>query len=114
MLLLFIKQVALLETSQILVNGDIISFINPMDVTPSFTNSFSNPTTLLALPEARIIGGNSGTNLFTAFDISGRVYPEITVNANSVAAVVAIKSGNKRYVAYTGSDGIIKLKKIVM
>jgi hypothetical protein len=31
-----------------------------------------------------------------------------------IDAIVTTKSGNKRYVAYTNNDGIIKLKKIVI
>lgn len=99
-------------TSQLSFSVNTINFENLKNITPLFTNNFSNPATLLALPETRFVGGNSGTNLFIASNSSGQVYTDITVKANTVTTVA--KSGNKRYVAYTDSDGIIKLKKIVI
>ncbi len=101
-----------ITTSQLLVDGNAISFINPQNVTPSFTNNFSNPATMLALPETRVIGGYSGLNLFTAYNVSGLVYTDVTVKTDCVAAVAATKPDNKIYVVYTGNDGSIRLKRI--
>ena len=103
-----------ITTSQLSVNGNTISFINPQVVTPSFSNNFSNPATLLALPETRIIGGYSGSNLYTAINTAGQVYSDVTVKSDCIATVASPKSDSKIYVAYTGSDGVIKLKRIAL
>lgn len=103
-----------ITTSQLSVNGNTISFINPQVVTPSFSNNFSNPATLLALPETRIIGGYSGSNLYTAINTAGQVYSDVTVKSDCIATAASPKSDSKIYVAYTGSDGVIKLKRIAL
>jgi hypothetical protein len=97
-------------TSQVVVNGTTMSFLNPIQVTPSITNTFTNPATLLAFADNRVIGGFSGSNLFTSNNGESLVYTDSSIKANTVVAVVRV--GESNYAVYTDSSGTIRLLAI--
>lgn len=87
-----------------------MSFVDPIAVSPSITNSFANPATLLAFTDNRVIGGYSGSNLFSSISGEGLVYTDNSIKANTVVAVVRV--GESNYAVYTDSSGTIKLLSI--
>jgi hypothetical protein len=98
-----------ITTSELTVSGTTIGFANPQTVTTALSNTFANPATLLALPGVRVLGGFSSTSgLFVKYGTAEELLGE-TVKSGTVAVVA--QCGGNVYVAYTGSDGIIRFAK---
>ncbi|MDD2329116.1 MAG: hypothetical protein PHZ13_12645, partial [bacterium] len=92
------------------VSGATIGFANLQTVTTALSNTFANPATLLALPGVRILGGFSNTaELFVKYGTEAEELLGETVKSGTVAVVA--QSGLDTFVAFTGTDGIIRLAK---
>ena len=105
----FYKTGNVITTSELTVSGATIGFANPQTVTTALSNTYANPATLLALPGVRVLGGISSTGLFVKYGTEADELLGDAVKSGTVAVVA--QSGVDTYVAFTGSDGIIKLAK---
>jgi len=107
----FYKTGNVVTTSELTVSGTTIGFANPQTVTTALSNTSANPATLLPLPGGvRVLGGISSTSqLFVKYGTSAEELLGQTVKSATVAVVA--QCGGNTYVAYTGSDGIIRLAK---
>jgi hypothetical protein len=109
----FYKTGNVVTTSELTVSGTTIGFANPQTVTTALSNTYANPATLLSLPGVRVLGGISSSNseLFVKYGTEAEELPgEMETVKSGTVAVVAQCAGNA-YVAYTGSDGIIRFEK---
>ncbi len=99
-----------ITTSELTVSGATIGFANLQTVTTALSNTFANPATLLALPGVRVLGGFSNTaELFVKYGTEAEELLGETVKSGTVAVVA--QSGLDTFVAFTGTDGIIRLAK---
>jgi hypothetical protein len=106
----FYKTGNVVTTSELTVSDTSIGFANPQTVTIALSNTSANPATLLPLPDGvRVLGGISSNELFVKYGTESEKLLGETVKSGTVA-VVAQCAGNA-YVAYTGSDGIIRFEK---
>lgn len=106
----FYKAGNVVTTSELTVSGAAIGVANPQTVTTPLSNTFTNPATLTPMPGLRVLGGIGTTSqLFVKYGPEADELMDETVKSGTVAVVA--QSGVDTYVAYTGSDGIIKLAK---
>ncbi len=106
----FYKTGNVITTSELTVSAATIGFANLQTVTTALSNTFANPATLLALPGVRVLGGFSNTaELFVKYGTEAEELLGETVKSGTVAVVA--QSGLDTFVAFTGTDGIIRLAK---
>jgi len=106
----FYKTGNVITTSELTVSGATISFANLQTVTTTLSNTFANPATLLPLPGVRVLGGFSSTaELFVKYGTEADELLGVTLKSGTVAVVA--QSGVDTYVAFTGTDGMIRLEK---
>jgi hypothetical protein len=105
----FYKTGNVVNTAQLAVTDNTITFINTQQVVAPLSNSYTTPATLLALPNNRVLGGISGGKVFTKYGAVEEVSDKTVKNET---VVVATQCGGNIYTAYTGStDGVIRLIK---
>lgn len=108
--LVFYKTGNVVNTAQLTVSGNTISFTDPQQVTAPLSNSSTTPATLLALPTIRVLGGISAGNIFLKYNTEEEV---INNPVKSGTVVVATECSGEIFVAYSGTDDIIRLIKRV-
>ena len=107
----FYKTGNVVNTAQLAVSENTITFTNTQQVAAPLSNSYTTPATLLALPNNRVLGGISGGKVFTKY---GAVEQVSDKTVKGATVVVATQCGGNIYTAYTASiDGMIRLMKRV-